>query len=577
MKKLSWCLQWVLLLAGAGWLGYSLWAPVPLPDYAPETWHARRGVHVLSIEGVTDHPDPRYLSADHLRTLLQELQAAGWKSVTVQDVADFYQEGHPLPDKALLLLFENGRRDHLVRCTPILHETGFIGHLAMPTSVGKEWGNHYLKSVDIRRMARLLHWRIVSMGENAIRDVERADGGSNGNYLSHRSWQKGRQESMTAYRQRVRHDFRQAALKLADWTGQVPEGYVFPFADIGYGEGASPAAADLLYEESGRWHRVAFAVEGNSFNGPDRDPLRLNYLQLRNDMEPEALLARMESPAPGPDISLTMKPEVSEAGCIHVYLRYQGPHAYLRLTLEPGRLVVQEQRGAGLVRLAEVEVPVEAAPLDVLLKRNRLRVSQGESVLLPSVSVGLLTSGAVRVDAMRGAEMPEPVITSLEPLYGELVGLPEAGALDLDAMFGVFVPAAVCTPDADLVPFVQLAARGVSVIPKVDSLQALEQLLSLRSANPAFGALIREVAVPASLPEAVVLAASFPLQVFVWGPAGTGEVPASTVPVWLQEGEEGTLPAGAMNAPRAMVKAAARGEDWPRAWMRLLPLDGELP
>ncbi len=503
MKKLSLLFQWCVVIAGVAALVHALWTDRPLPEHHPDSWESRRGFHALSFEGVATG-DPRYISTEKLAECLLALQQAGWRCITDEDALRFLRENAPLPEKALLLLFEGGRRDHLIRATPLLHEAGFIGHLAMPTSLAREWGNHYLKSIDIQRMARLPHWRIVSMGHEAIRTLPQG-----GNFLSHR--RPGEDDS--SYRARVADDFLRAAVLLSRWTGRTPVTYLFPYADTGDTAGADPLASSLLVAEAGRWHGIAFSNEGFSFNGPDRDPLRLTRIRVRGDSNLADLVARLEAPPPTADQEIDLEVRVPEGGVAHLFLRHQGPQAHLRLSFVRGRVRVSEKHGGALVTLAELPLPPDPPPLRVLLKRNRLRIDLDGRPLAPAVSLRVLAAGEHFHELSGGASL----VSTVHPLRAHphtVDSLAESATLDLDPVSILFFPLSDDPPEQHLADWIRLSAAGVEPVPLLSDPQHLEFLLAARSRHPALESLVSAVALPGDQPDALARAKGAGLSVY---------------------------------------------------------------
>ena len=58
---------------------------------------------------------------EHLKTLYQQ----GFVTITQADILAYYNEGKPLPEKALFLLFEDGRRDTAIFAQKILEKYNF--------------------------------------------------------------------------------------------------------------------------------------------------------------------------------------------------------------------------------------------------------------------------------------------------------------------------------------------------------------------------------------------------------------------------------------------------------------------
>ncbi|MCS7179166.1 MAG: polysaccharide deacetylase family protein [Anaerolineae bacterium] len=120
--------------------------PGPLPDFAE--------VPILMYHYVEDLPP----HADRIRrdltvrpemfeAQLQYLAQAGYQTITLTDLYLHLTEGRPLPEKPVILTFDDGYRDAYTVVFPLLQKYGFVGTffvLATPADYGSprylDWG-----------------------------------------------------------------------------------------------------------------------------------------------------------------------------------------------------------------------------------------------------------------------------------------------------------------------------------------------------------------------------------------------------------------------------------------------------
>lgn len=73
------------------------------------------------------------------RTQMEALRDAGYVTVGYDDLLDYVQRGTPLPEKAVVITFDDGYRNNLTLAAPILRECGFQAQIAViGCSVGHE-------------------------------------------------------------------------------------------------------------------------------------------------------------------------------------------------------------------------------------------------------------------------------------------------------------------------------------------------------------------------------------------------------------------------------------------------------
>jgi peptidoglycan/xylan/chitin deacetylase (PgdA/CDA1 family) len=341
----------------------------------------------LSWAGIGRGDDPRYPSPERLADQLAALREAGYRTIRPADAAAFLAGRAPLPERALLLMFEGGRKDSFIRATPLLQKNGFTATLCVPTYFTEKWGNFHLKKPELRQGARLPQWSLASMGHQAFDEVVTDAEGHKGHFLSRRQWNGAGPEDDAAFRQRIEHDYRHSAEVLSAAAGRPIEAYLIP-RRRGAGAGADPAAAELNRAALTNHYTLAFVGAEDPFNGPHSDPFDLSRLRVPGDWTGAQLVRELEKYLPranpingfnDPDQWLFFRMVMVSAndmklgrtrppGCaaakigptpksppgqrasgavVGVYARYAGPHAYVRVTLEPAGVRVQERLKPG--------------------------------------------------------------------------------------------------------------------------------------------------------------------------------------------------------------------------------------
>lgn len=600
MKKLFILFQWFVVIFGATALCWYLFRPRPVPHYAPESWGSWRGFHALSFEGIVNVEDPRYVSPERLTEQLSALQAAGYETVTDGDVIRFLNGETPLPEKALFLMFEGGRKDHLVRGTPVLHATGYIGHMAVPTAVTDIWGTHYLRSGDVRRLARLPHWQVMSMGHAAVGVEASVRTGDAERFLSQRLPDG---ESDADFRERVAGDFEEADTLLRRWTGKGVAGYLFPFADSGVGEAADPLAADAIRQALARHHQLAFTTEGDSFNHHTRDPYALTRMRVRGDWSGEELLSRLRANDPSaavaageriwritgpgrvvgdvleveegvlfarrgaaawPHVRVSFVPEVAEGGTVDLYLRHTGSRDYVRVRCGPEEVLVQERLGGVTRNLARMGgVPADTR-LTVRLKHHRISVEAEGQEGVPATPVQVLSAGNLMFGGGgKGGRVRGGVVEPFEPLQVLLTGLADESEFDAGEVLGAVFPVSLPVTREETRAMVRLVSYGLrlTVDPGPGNLEAF--LESWRT-NPLLASLVHGVVVGEADEAALTAVVQNGLApVLVMGGETSMLDRGESVRFWYRDGDLPRAKQAGIAPHRIWVTGTARSEDWP--------------
>lgn len=436
----------VLILLGAGLLlGRYVFEEGTPPVRDRASWSGRHGFVAISYAGIGHESDQRdVVTKERLREHVEALTLAGYTSVTTQDVVDFYEKGKPLPDKAVYLMFEGGRKDSVMFSQPVLAEFGAVATAFIPTSTLDGWNRFFLHAGEVGQLAGDIFWDIGSMGHDPYAAAMHEDGAVSYPLVTQVTQANGMPESLQAFRKRIEDDLATASITLQKATGAPAHAFVLVPANTL--DQSMPEARRNAVKEAIRQHyRIAFINEGDCFNSRDADPLALSRLLVRAEWSAGQLLAELESRQPktepdsfpeagdagiwqarlgsiktaGPasvrlvrdsrgafamlrgtealenaSFSVLIQPS-SDAGAL-VYLRYRSVDSYLRLQVDENRILVQEKAGGKLALLhqyllqSEVGAPVL---LEGVLKGNRLML---------------------RVDGRPAAEQPLPLAESTE-------------------------------------------------------------------------------------------------------------------------------------------------------------------
>ncbi|RXZ79878.1 polysaccharide deacetylase [Paenibacillaceae bacterium] len=132
------------------------------PDKAG--WSNKEGFIAISYFGLARTGSPNLIAKSRLDQHLQALYDQGYTTISQQDVLDFYNEGKPLPDKALFLSFEDGRNDSSLFSQPLLEKYNYKA--TMLSYAGKMGSKEqkFLQPKQLLGMTRNGYWELGSNG-----------------------------------------------------------------------------------------------------------------------------------------------------------------------------------------------------------------------------------------------------------------------------------------------------------------------------------------------------------------------------------------------------------------------------
>ena len=236
---------------------------------------ARAELLVLSYHDIRDDvaakgdPDAYAVSTANFAQHLDWLQANGYRPVSVQAVLDARAGRRALPERAVLLTFDDGLRSAYTRAFPLLRAYGFPALVApvtrwleLPAGEVVPYGPRDFTAEDFLTWAQLREMHdsglveIASHSHDLHRGVPGNPAGSQTPAAVTRIWSaQGGYEGDAAWRARIDADLAASSALIERHTGRAPRVIVWPYAAY------NRAANDIAHA---RGMILSFDLEGRS-------------------------------------------------------------------------------------------------------------------------------------------------------------------------------------------------------------------------------------------------------------------------------------------------------------------------
>lgn len=224
------------------------WARGHAPSYTG-------GVAVLVYHGVGSRGDESAFSITpgELGSQLAYLRAAGMNVVTARQVADAFRLRRPLPPRAVMLTFDDGRAEAMLWADPLLAEAHARATMFVITQAADSRGVFYASWKQLRQYAASGRWDLESHTAG-LHFQQAVAGGRQLPALA--SLKPG--ETIGAYTHRVEADLAAASSKLATEIGQRPVAFAYPFGDYGAERTNDARIQGVLNTAVSRSYELAF-------------------------------------------------------------------------------------------------------------------------------------------------------------------------------------------------------------------------------------------------------------------------------------------------------------------------------
>lgn len=122
------------------------------------------GFIAVSYFGVDRQGTDTLISTSQLDEQLKTLHDLGYVTISQEDVINYYEKGTALPDKALFLLFEDGRRDTALFARKILEKYNYKATILSYADKFEEKDPKFLSTKDLKELVDSGFWELGTNG-----------------------------------------------------------------------------------------------------------------------------------------------------------------------------------------------------------------------------------------------------------------------------------------------------------------------------------------------------------------------------------------------------------------------------
>ena len=122
------------------------------------------GFVALSYIGADREGTQTLISSERLDEHLRAMYDLGYVTVTQADVEAYYNEDKPLPDKALFLMYEDGRKDSAIYAQSVMENYNYKATMFTYAEKFRSKDGHFLMPKDLNKLTGSGFWEIGSNG-----------------------------------------------------------------------------------------------------------------------------------------------------------------------------------------------------------------------------------------------------------------------------------------------------------------------------------------------------------------------------------------------------------------------------
>jgi spore germination protein YaaH/peptidoglycan/xylan/chitin deacetylase (PgdA/CDA1 family) len=262
------------------------------------------GIPVLLYHGVLEKIDPSDFSNITIKNFdsqMKMLKDEGYNSINIRDIDDFINNNYNLPEKPVVISFDDGRIDSVKNGDPILRKYGFKAVMFDVTGKQNSNDKFFLSWNDLLNMKNSGRWDIeVHGGDQYHTSIVIDQNGNTGHFASNKEWlsEKNRLETDQEYKQRLISDITKAKSDLMQHLPGIRlVSFAYPYGD--YGEEATNIDKDFAIRNNhdviDEIFPITFGFDGsygdnfNFFYFKGTDPHLIKRLDVREALTADQL------------------------------------------------------------------------------------------------------------------------------------------------------------------------------------------------------------------------------------------------------------------------------------------------
>ena len=314
-------LIWVLFVIARALFTFSVYEPYAKDDKEIVSGEDH-GFIALSYFGIDREGSSSRISEDRLNKELKALRDNGYVTITQKDIEDYYKNGTPLPDKALYLMFEDGRQDTSIYAQKVMEEYNYKATMFTYAEKFDVVDSFFLMPKDLLKLEQNSFWELGSNGYrlsyiNVFDRYGRYIGELNSKEYSAMSKYLGRDynhylmdyirdandlpmETYSQMRSRISGDYELMKKSYNKGLGKVPPAYILLHSNTGmFGE--NDKVSEVNEEAIASTFTMNFNREGYSLNNTESSIYDLTRLEPQANWYTNHLLMRIRDDLPKED------------------------------------------------------------------------------------------------------------------------------------------------------------------------------------------------------------------------------------------------------------------------------------
>ena len=252
-------------------------------------------IPVLTYHGITDEDDGENITLEKFRQQLYVLKREGYVTIGLHQLKDFLEKGKSLPNKSIMITFDDGRKDSFYNADPVLAAVNYNAVMFLIVSRMSDFETFHLARAEIKFMLATGRWEIGSHSFDAHKEIVVNESGEKGFYFGNKQWlvSDQRLETDAEFKNRISSDMARSISVLEDEFGMKVDTFAYPFGDFGQNSRNYENAENVIKELSKKYFHLSFYQywgSGNAKNYPVSDAFFVKRISVTPEVDSSMLL-----------------------------------------------------------------------------------------------------------------------------------------------------------------------------------------------------------------------------------------------------------------------------------------------
>lgn len=169
------------------------------------------------------------VTPDTFKADLEYISSKGYTTITMTELIDYVYNNTPLPEKPIIITFDDGYYNNFVYAIPILKEYNMKAII----SIVGEYTDRYSRSGEANANYGYMRWEDIKLAmEDGIIEFQNHSYNLHGNNKGRNGSMKKRGESLEEYKTFLTSDLMKLQDEFKENTKYIPNTYTYPFGGV---------------------------------------------------------------------------------------------------------------------------------------------------------------------------------------------------------------------------------------------------------------------------------------------------------------------------------------------------------